>query len=319
MDVPPSVEDGPQSIARHARGIVGNIIESAAVWYALLYLVQIEGREDLRFEFDRVTENLSQAFVWYIVFATHKEMTNAGQRYFIEGDPVQTVSAERYENHIKRERGIRGLPHVYATGGPDSLIGAVILHVEDVTGWLDSNGLLSDPEQACADVARLFEGMAREPPGNELDLRATDYSGWYTEFNGDAWAAIARHGADRDSPTRVTWVDQTFSVEHNNGNFLDKVKPSGDRRERLGNEVYHTNHLSIHEYQTDFLQELLDQNHAGNMSYVFGVAVGVDETFDLGFGFRQAYRRAGSLNDPLTEGKDLQPVFSSAFDAFAGP
>lgn len=318
LEPAPGDDAGIQELADHVNGTIGNILESAAVWYALLYLVQIEGRDDLRFEFDRVTENLSTALVWYVVFTTHKEATNAGQRYFIDGKPLQEVSARQYENHLKREQGVRGLPEVYLTAGGESLVNATILHPSDAYFWLKREGLLDDgPERACQNMRTLFDGMAQEPPGfDDRGLAVAEaferdgVSGWLSEFNGDAWTAIAEHGANWESPTRVTWVDQSFAVEHNNGNFLDKVKPRGDRRERIGEEVYGTQHLSIYDYQTDFLQTLLDNNHDGNMDYVFGVAAEIDRTFSMGLGLRQAYREAGYPAGQLRSGKNLQPVFA---------
>jgi len=317
LDAPPAVDASPQELGDQVMGVVGNILEAAAVWYSLLYLVQIEGRDDLRDTFNRVTANLSSAFIWYIVYTTHKELTNVSERYFIDGVKIAEVPPEQYENHIKRERRIRGIPEPYQTAGGESLASAAIIHPPDAFAWLKKHDLLRDgPEYACRNMAILFGGMARLPPtvDHEMDAavemdRYDGLTGWFEAFNGDAWRAIADHGAEWQSPTEVVWVDQTFAVEHNNGNFLDKVKPRGDRRKKIGSEVYGTGHLSVYDYQTDFLQYLLNRNHDGDMDYVFGVAAGVDELFDMGIGFRQLYAEVGEPAGPLKTGDDLKPPF----------
>jgi hypothetical protein len=126
------------------------------------------------------------------------------------------------------------------------------------------------------------------------------------EFNGDAWEAIAAHGADHEDPTPVAWVDQTFSIEHNNGNFFDKTNVDYDRLRTLGGDVYGNPDLGRIEYRQMYLPELLDRNHAGDMSYVIGVAAAVDETFDMGLDLADHYDDVGQPDGPLDRGDELR-------------
>lgn len=293
---PPDVGGFPGEAAEHARAWVGNILETAAIWYALLYLVQIEGRDDFEFEFQRVTEHLSVAFLHYITFAAHKEWANLGERYYIRGAAPLDWDREEVERHLRFARDLRGIPRFYTTSRPQAGWDLPIANPADVFHFLHENGAF-DPTARCADVALAFE----QTPGGgpEAMMEAEGGTGWLPQFNGPAWTAIARHGRDWEDPTRVAWVDQTFSIEHNNGNFVDKIQPDIDRRKTIGDDVYNSSFLSVHEYQDAYLTALLDQNHAGNIRFVFSVASRIDRAFGLGFGFERAYTEIGQPDGSL--------------------
>ena len=304
-DVPPAVGGDPAAVAKHTYGWVGNILETASVWYALLYLVQIAGRGDYEFEFKRTTEHLSVAFLHYILFATHKEYNNIAERYYLNGIPLGDREPETIGRHLRFAQNLRGVPDYYTQATEGGIMRAKIARIGDVLFSLDSSGLY-DPVARCQDVAVAFEQTPDSGLGR-TDIEIDDATGWLKNFNGPAWAAIARHGAEYESPTRVAWVDQTFSVEHNNGNFVNKIQPDGERREQIGDEGFGTNHLSIHEYQNTYLTALLDRNHAGDMRFVFSVATRIDEAFDLGFGFRRAYSEIGQPDGALiAQRRDLR-------------
>jgi len=302
--VPADYEDDPARLTGYVSGNVGNIIEAAAIWYSLLYLVQIEGKDELAFEFSMMSQNLSETFLWYIVAATHGEYYNASLRYYVDGRPAGDLSPEAWENHLKRALGVRGLPTVYYRDVGRSMAG--------VYRSLDDSGVLSDPIDRCRNVERLFTSMVSTPPGIDRgragarQFEERDETGWMREFNGDAWTAIAAHGAAHEDPTRVAWVDQTFSIEHNNGNFFDKANINRERIETLGAAVYDNPDLSSVEYQQLYLPELLDRNHAGDMSYVIGVAAAVDEAFGMGLDLARHYADVGSPDGSLKRGVGLQ-------------
>ena len=303
--VPEDYEDDPERLGTYVSGNIGNILEAAAVYYALLYFVQIEQKEELSFEFSLMTQNLSRTFLWYIVAATHREYWGARTRYYIDGQEAGDVSPEQYENHLKRALGVRGLADVYYEL-------PLVASPASVYRKLAEAGVLSDPTDRCLDVEQLFASMAGTPPGVESGLAGArqieerDETGWMREFNGDAWEAIAAHGADHEDPTPVAWVDQTFSIEHNNGNFFDKTNVDYERLQTLGESVYGYPDLGRIEYRQTYLPELLDRNHAGDMSYVIGVAAGVDEAFDMGLNLASHYDDVGQPDGPLDRGTALR-------------
>jgi hypothetical protein len=303
--VPEDYEDDPERLGNYVSGNVGNILEAAAVWYSLLYFVQIEQKEELSFELSLMTQNLSKTFLWYIVAATHTEYWSARDRYYVDGEKAGSLSTAAYENHMKRSLGVRGLADIYyelpLTASPAS-----------VYRKLDESGVFSNPVDRCLDVEQLFAAMVGTPPGitsgrrGATQLEERDETGWMKEFNGDAWEAIAAHGADHEDPTPVAWVDQTFSVEHNNGNFFDKTNVNYDRLQTLAEDVYDTSELGRIEYRNIYLPELLDRNHSGDMSYVIGLAAGIDEAFGMGLNLADHYADVGAPDGPLMQGEQLR-------------
>ncbi|NIS19021.1 MAG: hypothetical protein GWN18_03500, partial [Thermoplasmata archaeon] len=48
---------------------------------------------------------------------------------------------------------------------------------------------------------------------------------WDPLFGGESWAAVCDHLLRRDDIPDTAWVDQSFSVQHNTGAWLNKVSP----------------------------------------------------------------------------------------------
>jgi len=304
--VPEDYEDDPERLGKYVSGNIGNILEAAAIWYSLLYFVQIEQKDELSFEFSLMTQNLSKTFLWYIVAATHREYWSAGTRYYVDGEEAVSLSTTAYENHLKRALGVRGLPDVYYELD-------LVASPASVYRKLDDGGVLSDPIDRCLDVEQLFASMVGTPPGIPAGARGADRleergeTGWMKEFNGDAWEAIAAHGADHEDPTPVAWVDQTFSIEHNNGNFFDKTNVNYQRLQTLGEDVYNKgDELGRIEYRNIYLPELLDRNHSGDMSYVIGLAASIDEAFGMGLNLADHYADVGTPDGPLKRNEQLR-------------
>lgn len=60
-------------------------------------------------------------------------------------------------------------------------------------------------------------------PDDKLDRHDDEY-GWSFNYGGDGWARVAETALLKDEIGRQAYVDLMWSVEHNNGNFVDKVE-----------------------------------------------------------------------------------------------
>lgn len=164
---------------------------------------------------------------------------------------------------------------------------------------LDEMGKLETPEQTLQELLYLFKQTPAWEDGG-------DY-GWKESFDGPPWQAIAEHGLAYPDPTKVVWVDQSLSIEHNTRSYLDKVHiPSSARsvvKEILGLDAEPGSLTMLLNYHA----ALQDANHEGDMQTVVGWAAAFDNAEGHDLGIARTYRQLGQPAGPLPTGRDIHP------------
>lgn len=228
-----------RGIAENVFATIGRPVRSASLWYALYYLVEIEGVAEAAFDFKQERRKQAEAFYQYGRYAMLKEFTNAGDRYIVAGSNLLDLDDE-----AKRE-------HAFEFLFPDDRVMA-----EAWLEWVDQRRRLMELMSSRNEVA-VQDGLERAtrvnrntPPDEPIETifkrfframpdltmtasraRRTSHTGWSRGFDGPAWAAIGEHLERHDELSDTAFVDQSWSVEHNNSNWIDKINLVEDDRE----------------------------------------------------------------------------------------
>lgn len=235
----------------------GRPVRTAAEFYGLYYLAEIENDPDAQLEFRFQRDRIRDGLYWYTVFALLSELSTGNGHYYITGDKVQQVReaappgkvgrpfgphagdlstfAVRPDDEVRRltDRFVEmfvAMAPLISNRGPDQV--AVRGFLEEAERWLDA---VSDPQQFVDDVERFFSETSSPPAGRRSEFERENITGWLPQYNGEAWTAIAEHAhrlGTGELPD-TSWVDQTWAIEHNNDNFLDKIDVTPQERRDL--------------------------------------------------------------------------------------
>lgn len=123
------------------------------------------------------------------------------------------------------------------------------------------------------------------PPGftdaevEEMDrserIVALEPSGWLSnQRNGPGWTGITCHLLRRDELSETAWIEQCWSIEHNNATWMDKIDIQDSER-GVVREVAATPfaHDLVDPVIFDALRGLLDAARDGDKALIFDYAV----------------------------------------------
>lgn len=265
--------------------------KQAALWYSLYYAVEIEGVSEVAFEFRQLTRELAEAFYWYGIMSATRELGNCEVAFFIRGRTPAMIlddnSLNDWESHIEQyvaERLFADEPTMVgwavraifvSTVGAANLLTAAGSGLNGIdTGtprgaaaMLENAdaalGVGHDPDDTRAyirNVRQFFRATPDTRHGRDI-IEQENETGWVIDFNGGAWVGICDHLLRRDGLSDTAWVDQSWSVEHNNQSWLDKIGASHDpdRLEEMG----------VRGGPFVALQDVLDAAQDGRMDRVF--------------------------------------------------
>jgi hypothetical protein len=242
-------------------------VTTTSRFYTHLYLADVKQRDEFDFELFKLKNKLSDAFINYTVYAVAREIGNKDQKLELDGfsmrelarGRVNELTAERYSD-IRRENsntptlgeildGQKGRLISAFVGGmnEDHTLGKNILMdntfriprgtklegIIDVMEDMETKySVLSNPFMFLEEAKRIFNFNYSAAVGETWWTREVGgESGWSINYGGEAWGAVCETAMQARDLSDKAYVDIMFSVEHNNGNFLNKI-PEIDESER---------------------------------------------------------------------------------------
>lgn len=316
-----------ETIARPIRG--------ASLFYALYYLLEIEGYQEAAFDYQRIRAEYWRGFYWYGVFSIAQEASHVNDRYLVHGyttdqylreqqveqpigpdatrviqlrpdeigghfeslvDPAQVPSDPEDVAELLVAFAFESGELRRALFGASSKSGADRAAVSALFGQLHrlSPSLLEDPRPLILAINQFFEHSTTQtryigdhptPPGftdAEFDRLGTngkamalEASGWLNnQWNGHGWTGITRQLLRRPALSETAWVDQCWSIEHNNSNWMDKVALRDSEREAVRAVLAPDDRFAVADVLVfNALEELLDAVRVGELGLVFDYAV----------------------------------------------
>lgn len=248
---------------------VAHPIRGSLLFYSLYYLAEVEGVAEAEFDFRQVRDAYLEGFWWYGIYAALSEVSNVNSRYLVEGRAVSQYN-DRAEVRTRRNTEPRMLkskdmePEIRRLAGRDRAKFEILRELFFFAGGLDQATKGSEYDRPLvSSVMRRGESIADavshpiaflEAVGSMFHKTQTIYevqgggpslakttthgqSGWLNDqWNGPGWAGIVDHLLRRDDLPATAWVDQSWSIQHNNNNWVDKIAFSGFDQ-RLAREI----------------------------------------------------------------------------------
>lgn len=176
-----------------------------------------------------------------------RDLTAHSPRWFVDHVDPSSLAADFYllewltaaGDRTAAARLFRWLPHLCAelAGHLDNVIGNELGHYERARTQ-------HHPQELADFITEINQGDSRvtwqrlrreRGHGRALQLATEAFAGPGIEFGGEAWAPVAamvRRYVLHELPDRV-FVDQCFTLEHNNGSLFDKYHDTSTMREVL--------------------------------------------------------------------------------------
>lgn len=316
---------------------VARPLSGAALFYALYWLVEIEGVAEAAFDFRQHVEAYWRGFYWYGIFSSVGEASSMFDKYYVDGwlvnryleaDTVIPLQGEDEETlELLREAiGSRLTAHQLTPALMDEHINEVIgpdldddarevlddlfkeagtIRQRKIVGETDRFGVesllqiadlvldvMDDPEPAIEAIGALFsrsgtvsDYLAEVPQPDIPDavwdgfnfqekIIVAGASGWRSpEWNGPGWAGITDHLMRRGELSKTAWVDQSWSIEHNNRNWLDKISYKQSERDAAAEFLVPDIEDPNDRVVRGALIEVLDAAQEGDIERVFDAAV----------------------------------------------
>ena len=233
--------------------VFGRPVTYASQYYTLYYLVEVEDNDELAFELLNKATTLRDAFYNYSVFATAKEASHIGDHFQYQGRSISDILGNRQRPNFNmagrsrediekeqqkkkemaqnfkdaiRERFPRKGANLLTnfTKNPNTLpTGRTFMMdpIETAEGLERKYSAFTSSEGWLQTMSTLFS--ADWVPDGIPDSDRNKY-GWNPQYGGDAWARVCDTALLKEGMGKQAYVDLMWSVEHNNGNFVDKVQ-----------------------------------------------------------------------------------------------
>lgn len=253
---------------------IGQPVRSSSLFYTYYYLNEIEDVSEVAADLSRMEIKLHDGFYYYGIMSVFKEIVHAGAKtsVVIEGDEIAIRRArsrhkrkfwELIEDETPRELDPQYIHELLTMKGePIRMLSTNLTDIKQMLQYGDKNvGILGNPEKFIKSARFIFDGPLT----------------WGDEFGGESWASICDVLLSRDEHTKTTWVDLCWSVEHNSGNWLNKIEPTDDElemaRKITGYDVSEVSDSGMDfVVQDELLEKVLDAKREGDFSEVFPIA-----------------------------------------------
>lgn len=291
-------------------------VTTASKFYTYYYLSEVRDLEGAGFKLMQFGRELSDAFLNYSLYACLREYTNYGLHFFIDNLKAKTISrANRNVNlssddsdSISRRAGFwnKRSNEQYVQWIVDNIGGTVNLRMDNpsaktIADQMMTNWRLKFRPPAHREDIQDFMLQADRMYGysNKIEevfdalefifgyeWTSEDYmkhdDGWSVNYGGEAWARIAETAWEqRQELSDNAYIDLMWSVEHNNGNFIDKVDPYPEEDFRrfmdssLADDFRQSDvtHLMRDVRMRELVQEVLQAAREENIRPLFQIAL----------------------------------------------
>lgn len=237
--------------------VLSEPVSRVAKFYTLYYISEEMGDMGVGFDLVREAETQADAFYNYSIYATSSEMSHLGT-YFRFGDIMlgnlvatnksdPTNAQERGEerNHERAPHIISILEDEIEENAPEGakertkeiMFSSALQPTQPTTiEQLRGTALQSEKKHNIYTESESFLKAAQFIFGNDWQRLGDklmpylpygslndDDIGWFASYGGDAWASVPKTALLKDEFSEKAFLDLMWSVEHNNGNFIDKV------------------------------------------------------------------------------------------------
>jgi len=280
-------------------------VESASIFYSLLYLNNIAEMPGASFDFSVQTDRLYDAFELFSFATIIREASVLEQGFYLDGFRGQGFYSQNSEYELSRlvrhfretvpeHRGrvgkfIRAARRLRASSGEKpGDINEMLRYAER------EFSAVSEPDQTVRMIQRMFdahptittEDLDENPATMDTGPIPQGPTGWIAGYDGPAWVGICDHFLRREEFSKPVWVDQSWSIEHNNSVWLDKIDATPDQQdtadEHLTNALYiGDTGPQVEPPATVATKRLLDANQNGNLRTVMTVAQTYDDAISL--------------------------------------
>ena len=303
--------------------VLSEPVGRVAKFYTLYYISEEMGNIGVEFDMRKEAEVQADSFYNYSIYATSSEISNLGSQFkfgtvalhdLVEssGSDEQDREGSMLIDHGESARRItdalkdeieENCPNeakgkvkeiMFSSDlqlrSPDSveMLRAAALRSEDAHDvYTDSETFLKASEFIFSNNWERLKNKVM--PHLLYDSLDDGDIGWAPSYGGDAWASIPRTALLKDEFSEKSFIDLMWSVEHNNGNFIDKVpntRPSDIQAfaEQIRDEAWEKGmigDINIEqssgagiwtEFRGDVLNTALDFAKSGNIRPLFQIA-----------------------------------------------
>jgi hypothetical protein len=291
-----SKSDFTERMVRAAEETAGRPIRNASLFYSLYYLSEIEGVDEASYDLFQVTDHLYDGLYAYGLHTITLEMQHIGRWFEVNGEPFAEATEQQIVDHF--EEAISDKNQLYAIRAAMRFfhMGADLIFSPKVPwksfAFIQGDLELADnPIQWVETAKEMYgdykEGRIKMSPGEEDQW--PNYTGWVGGYGGPGWEAVAKHILRRQELTKIAWVDQSWSVQHNGGNWIDKIDMDPREYEVIADVA--SDGFFIGDNSADDLMfedllralnnHLLDANLEGDMETVFRYAEHYQDEIDI--------------------------------------
>lgn len=322
-------KDDIEAAAEQMMGVIRNPATQVSKFYSLYYLDRVEELDGFDFYLLDAAREMRDAFLNYSVYACMGEISHLANHFRVANTNLDTIihranfgqardeakisatESERVINSMKatvRAENSRRMADIIldlmfnrmpSRAGKDSSKVESSMKIEE-----EKYGAFSNAEDILK-AAKFIFGYEWDPvrvdfidnEGNERQARRV-IDGWSHSYGGRSWKMVAKTALMIDDLSPVPYVDLMWAVEHNNGNFVDKISDVTDEEKNTvvrwinhraadkglfdGKEPHYTPVEGGGRYSTDgvtdntirraVLPAILDMNEAGNIEPLHGLA-----------------------------------------------
>jgi hypothetical protein len=246
---PDTVDDAIDEINEFYKEPLRNV----AKFYVYKYLTEEEGAEELEFDAMKLGSFMSDVLYNYATYATSREASNGNRKFrlgiytsseLFDRQTKRTVQRLAQAEEITEEEATEKLSQYKrdfkeiiddnTTKYEQQVVMTFIRNSEAplASTTLDEKGIridmkklarqlsIGDPERPYLDALSTFFGTDWE--GIIRSRTDFDEGGWAINYGGDAWSSVCDTAQFYTEFGQDAFIDLILSVEHNNGNFLDK-------------------------------------------------------------------------------------------------
>lgn len=276
--------------------VVGRRYRYASTYYVLYWLSEVKGYDAAEFDYAQLNDKLARGLYWYGVYAVTREALHFGNTVRVEGRGMDGSVGEIYNMGGGEDRALAALRNTVGRGASSNpaVSAAVDLLSEDadvVKSQLPRGGaarvdltkfwdtadtafpVLSDTDSWLMGLSSLFNDVLQGPPGRTTEPELW----WEDQYGGPMWGRATDHLLRMDDLSDAAWIDQTFAIEHNTGNWLDKVMLQAEQSGKL---------QPVTTYRGTFpegrvMERILDAARDEEMDKLFSVAVQFEDELDV--------------------------------------